>query len=74
MTSLVFLAARVFPFWAVPLAIVLADVGRHFRRRRDKRQFLFFGLAGSFIILTLLWAIFRGDKNSEEWVRLLLRI
>lgn len=61
--------ARYFPFWAIPIALILGEVGLFFRRRASVFQFPFFGMAGLIMLLTLIWFIGRGDLHSDKWVR-----
>lgn len=72
MKALFFTLLKTFPFWAVPLAIVFAEIGRHFRRRRNSLEIPMWFLVGFLGLLTLLWLIFRGDLHAEKWARLLL--
>jgi hypothetical protein len=69
---LVFLAARIFPFWALAFVLVLGELGRFFRRRGANYQYHCFGAATALLILIGAWFYFRGDKNSDEWVRTLI--
>lgn len=67
-----FLAARFFPYWALPVTLILFELGRFFRRRQMGMQFVCFGTAGLLILLTLLWFVFRGDLHSDAWIRALV--
>lgn len=67
-----FAAARLFPYWALPLALVIGEIGVYFRRRRDKRQWIFFGISGTLVLVTFLWFGFRGDLRSDDWIRWIL--
>lgn len=62
---------RFFPFWVLPTAFILAEIGLFFRRRKSRLQFTFFGLAGFLFLLTLLWFGFRGDLYSDQWLNAL---
>lgn len=66
-----FLVIRTFPYWALPLALVLAEMGIFFRRKRHRIQYLFWGAAGIILAGFVYWLVFRGDLNSAEWVRAL---
>ncbi len=72
MRTFVFFIARFYPFFALAFALLFFDLGRHFRRRKDRRQWGFWAVCGFFLLTTLLWLVFRGDMNSEKWVRQVL--
>ncbi|MGE0616089.1 MAG: hypothetical protein AB7P04_10650 [Bacteriovoracia bacterium] len=65
---LIYAAVRFFPYWAVPLAIVLADIGLYFRRKKSRTQWFFWFTTGLCLLLTLIWFIYRGDMNSDRWL------
>jgi hypothetical protein len=68
--SLIYLAARTFPIWAVALAIALFPAVLHFRRRRKKLTFLLWGaFSGALVGLAITWIVMRGDLHAETWVR-----
>lgn len=64
-----FLAVRFYPWWAIPTAVIIAQLGGHFVRTGSKLRFPCFGIAGAIGMSVVLWAIFRGDLNSDHWVR-----
>jgi ABC-type polysaccharide/polyol phosphate export permease len=66
---LIFLAARIYPFWALPMAIVVAQLYFFFRRRNSNIQYS--ALAGIMMLLggIVAWFFFRGDLNSDQWIR-----
>lgn len=68
----IFIIARFLPYWAAPSAVVLFELGRHFRRRKSPNQWSAFGASAFLILLTLLWFVFRGDLYSDHWVKILL--
>lgn len=68
----VFLLARIYPYWAIPLVAVLAQIAIFFRRRRHALLYSVVGLMGLLFLGLLAWAFFRGDLHSDEWVRALL--
>jgi hypothetical protein len=65
----VYFLARIFPFWALPLAFVLGQLGLHFRRRKFGVQYSFWGMVAILVIASIAWIGFRGDINAENWVR-----
>lgn len=69
---LFYLAARTYPYWAVPVAIVFGQLGIHFMRRDSVLRFLFFGIAAGLVVGAFAWIFFRGDLHSDVWVRTLL--
>jgi len=60
---------KIFPFIAGGLIAVLLQIGVHFRRRRDKTQWVFFSPAGFLALLILLWLVFRGDLHASTWAK-----
>jgi NADH:ubiquinone oxidoreductase subunit 4 (subunit M) len=69
MLHLFFMAARFYPYWAIPCFVIIAQFGVHYRRRASSLQYLFWGITGLMILCTIVWLIYRGDLNSDEWVR-----
>jgi hypothetical protein len=67
----IYLIVRFYPFWALPVALILGELGRHFGRRAGIKKWKWICWAGSVFLLTLivLWFIGRGDLNSDRWVR-----
>lgn len=65
----IFLLARVYPYWAIPLALVLGQLGIFFRRRKSRFQYTFWMLIAILMISSLAWLVMRGDRNADEWVR-----
>jgi hypothetical protein len=65
-----FTIARIYPYWAFPLAIVLAELGIFFKRRKNSTRSYF--CWASVVVLGIgffLWFYYRGDLNSDQWVR-----
>jgi hypothetical protein len=65
----IFTLARFYPFWALPLALVLAELGRHFRRKNSPLYGPFWAIAGFLVVGTVAWIFFRGDVNSDQWIK-----
>jgi TctA family transporter len=65
----IFLLARIYPFWALPMAIVLAQLAIFFRRRESGLQYS--SMAGVVLLTAgiFAWFFFRGDIHSDDWVR-----
>jgi hypothetical protein len=68
--NFLFSVVRFFPYWALPVVLVLAETAL-FAKRRNRRKlmwgcvffvFVFLGVIGS-------WFIYRGDVNSNQWVK-----
>lgn len=62
-------ALKTFPFWAIPVAFILVEIGLFYRRRKSEATFVFLGSAGFLVVLSLIWIILRGDLNAEAWAR-----
>jgi uncharacterized membrane protein len=68
----VFALARLYPFWAVPFAIVVAQLGLFFRRKARASQWSCWAVSFFLMLGVALWIAFRGDLHSDEWVRAIL--
>ena len=67
-----FAMVRFFPYWALPIALVLLETGVYFKRwKRWKPQFLCWGIAVVFLLAIGTWFFYRGDMNSDQWVRMM---
>jgi hypothetical protein len=64
-----FTFARIYPAWAVPTAFIFFELGIYYRRKASKLQYYLWGITAIQILLLLVWLIFRGDINSDLWVR-----
>lgn len=67
-----YLIARLYPYVALPLALLIADIGRHFRRKKQDYQYYCWFWSGFLLFFIILWFVFRGDLNSDKWVRALI--
>ena len=53
--------ARFFPFWAVPLALVIFELGMYHFNRRVRSLFLACFSASFFLVVaSILWVVFEG--------------
>jgi hypothetical protein len=63
---------RFLPYWALPVMLLCAETGWTLRwtpKARKKQVFLW----GSALFLAVIsggWFFFRGDVNSDRWVRM----
>ena len=67
--NIIYGTVRLYPFWAIPLCFVLFQLGNHFRRKGNKLGRVLWGLIVVIIVLLAVWAFFRGDLHSDQWVR-----
>ncbi|MGZ3689001.1 MAG: hypothetical protein ACXVBW_11910, partial [Bdellovibrionota bacterium] len=65
----IFMMARFYPYWALPLAVLVGDIGLYFRRKKNDIQWALWSLAGFLVLGIIVWVAFRGDLNSDQWVR-----
>ncbi len=65
---IVFLALRIYPFWAIPLAVVLLQVLIFLKRRKSGKLLPVMLFIGFLVLTSLLWVIFRGDLYSDQWL------
>ena len=66
---LLFLLLRIYPYWALPCAFVVAEVGVFFRRKKSPVQFIAWLAVLTLIVSSVLWIVNRGDLNSDKWLR-----
>jgi hypothetical protein len=66
-----FLLARLYPYWALPLAVVLVQLGIFFRRRKSPIQYACLGEAGLLLLGIVAWFVFRGDLYTDRWLRVI---
>jgi energy-coupling factor transporter transmembrane protein EcfT len=66
-----FSMVRFYPYWALPVAIIAAETGFYFRRREKPVRFYFFAFSALLVLGLAGWFFFRGDVNSDAWVRAL---
>jgi len=64
-----FTLARFYPYWALPVILVVIELGIFFRRRASSLQWGVFTLAGILLFMVLLWFGFRGDIHSDAWIK-----
>jgi hypothetical protein len=68
--SLIYLAARTFPIWAIAFAVALLPAILHFRRRKKTALLVLWGgFSASLFLLAITWIVMRGDLHAEAWVR-----
>jgi len=66
---LIFLAARILPYWAIPIALVCGQLAIHFTRRQSKVAYLWWGTVAGLFLTSGFWIFFRGDLHSDDWLR-----
>lgn len=65
---------RFFPFWAVPLALVLFEMGVYFYNRRERLFFMmFFTLSALSVVLSILWLVFEGYWRAGPFIKELIQ-
>ncbi len=65
----VYFFMRIYPYWALPLALVMGQLGLHFRRRKFRMQYSFWAMIVFLVVTSVAWIAYRGDTQSEQWVR-----
>lgn len=68
--TFIFSVVRFFPYWGLPIVLVLGETALFAkRRRRTKLMYgcLLFVLI--FISMIMAWFYFRGDLHSDDWVK-----
>ena len=60
---------KIYPFLAISCALASGQLGLFFLRKHNRVHLLFWLISFVLITTTVLWVIFRGDVNSDRWVR-----
>lgn len=65
---------RFYPYWSLPLGLVIFELGNYFIRRslRGPAKTMGWSFRGIGVLMgigIIFWFIFRGDLNSDAWVR-----
>ncbi len=63
------LLMRYFPFIGGAFAFGFTQIAIFLRRKVRKTQWYWWSAASFWFILIGVWLFFRGDKNSDEWVK-----
>lgn len=59
------------PFWAIPLSLILLEVGNRNRMRDEKvKAFTSFGVATGLILLTGAFLYYGGYKDAQALLRM----
>lgn len=66
---LLFAAMRLFPFWAIPAAMILWELTVYYRRKGHKNQYICAAALVVLLVGTVGWFVGRGDLHSDEWTR-----
>jgi hypothetical protein len=69
------LMVRYLPFWAVPLAIVLFEIGLYYYNRRERIPVLAcFGCVGILLLSSIFWLVFEGYWRAGPFLRKYLEL
>ncbi|MCC7441667.1 MAG: hypothetical protein IT285_08540 [Bdellovibrionales bacterium] len=60
---------RLYPFWAVPLGLLLIEIGVFLKRRRTSGHIQSWVGAGFLLATSIAWMVMRGDRYSDDWLR-----
>lgn len=66
---LVYLMARIYPYWGLAVSIVMVQIAIFYRRRKSSNQWTCLGIAGFLMTGIAVWFFYRGDLHSDDWVR-----
>lgn len=67
--SILYLVIKLYPLFGLSLTILSFDLARTYRRRVNGVWVGFAIFAVLFFVSVVLWIYFRGDLNSEYWIR-----
>lgn len=61
---------RYFPFWAIPAALVMFELGMYHYNRRQRVTFtVAFGISISLALGSIIWIVFEGYWRAGPFVR-----
>ena len=68
--SFIFSMVRFFPYWALPIVLVLGETAL-FAKRRNRTKLMYGCIAFVliFVLVIVAWFFFRGDLHSDDWVK-----
>ena len=70
----IYLSIKFFPYWAIPMILILGEMAYIFRRRGNHAvKWRMLGAAGFFAILVALFFIFRWDMTLFPFIRNLVQ-
>ena len=67
--GLIYLFIKVFPFFGIALIFLTIDLARNFKRKGNPTWIGMIAFSVIFMIATILWIVFRGDKNADYWFK-----
>ena len=66
----IYFAIKFLPYWAIPLALIFAELGILVKRRmRPDLMRAFYFISSFFVLLTILFFVFRWDITAYPWMR-----
>jgi ABC-type polysaccharide transport system permease subunit len=65
--SLVFFFLKLYPFFGASLTFLCFDLAQSFKRKGNKAWSGMAAFAVLFAATTILWIVFRGDRNADLW-------
>ncbi len=65
--SIVFFFLKLYPFFGIALTFLCVDLARSFKRRVNKAWIGMLAFGFIFFSSTVLWVVFRGDRNADLW-------
>jgi hypothetical protein len=64
LSSFLYFIADLYPWWAIPLAFIFADLGNRQRKRRARgKMFFHFGICATLVLLAVAYFVFNGKEN-----------
>ena len=68
-----YMAIQYLPFWSIPIALSIGEVGWHFRRKGEVLKLAACWLVSLAIIsVTIFWVLNHGDRDSARWLQRLV--
>jgi len=67
--GIVYLFIKLYPVFGISLGVLLIDLTRSMKRRKNKAWVGLLLFAILFFASSVIWLVFRGDKNADLWFK-----
>ena len=62
-----FFFLKLYPFFGIAMTFLCFDLARNFKRRANRAWIGMTAFGFIFFSFTVLWVVFRGDRNADQW-------
>jgi len=67
--GIVYLFMKLYPVFGISLGVLLIDLSRSMKRRKNKAWIGLLLFAVLFFATSVIWLALRGDKNADLWFK-----